>query len=119
MKLMNKLFAALVLFGMSNAAFGISITLTNKTNKEVYVALKFEGSSETGSFIGGSLPPHSPSPFTGPEGKCLERIAIDTKPISQHDLKKYTPLRVCEDAAFDITGTSGFFSNNFELSPAK
>ncbi len=55
MKLMNKLFAALVLFGMSNAAFGYNFTFKNETGKAIKVMVQTtKNESKTATIPAGS-----------------------------------------------------------------
>jgi len=73
MKLMNKLFAALVLFGMSNAAFGYSFTFKNETGK----AIKVEVQTNKNESKTTAIPAGSQDTFLFTGTGCLRAVFVD------------------------------------------
>lgn len=91
MKKMNKLFAVLVLFGMSGAAFGYEFTFRNTTDKTVNLAIRTGwGATSMSSTL--SLRPGQEYAFKKIKN-CLEEVHLNGLKQSVHK---------CEDASFNI-----------------
>jgi hypothetical protein len=73
MKLMNKLFAALVLFSMSNAAFGYDFTFKNETGKQIQV--KVETNKNESKTV--AIPAGSQDTFFFTGTGCLRAVFVD------------------------------------------
>ncbi len=81
MKVMNKLFAALVLFGMSGAAFGYDFTIQNYTNKLIQVTLQVKGGSSQEQDV--DADDANQISFTGKESAlCLESVTVNGEPVT-------------------------------------
>jgi len=103
MKLTNKLFAALVLFGMSNAAFGYNFTFTNATDKAVDVKIDLRG--QAGSHEK-SLQPNETSTFSI-QGSyafyCLASVRANGKALQL----PVSGMSACKDASFELIEENG------------
>jgi hypothetical protein len=102
MKSMNKLFAALVLFGMSGAAFGYDFTLSNETGKKINVTVKTnKGESKTAA-----IPAGSQDMFMFAGTACLSGVLVDgvQAPINSSKAR-------CQDIDdFYVSGAAGNYT---------
>ncbi len=112
MKVMNKLFAALVLFGMSGAAFAYDFTFNNKTDKAVDVKLGLMGAA---GFWEKTVQPNDKATISLEgwwKGYCLHSIYLNNEPtvISfTTDEGEIIKSRggICKEASFEITEEAG------------
>jgi hypothetical protein len=113
MKLMNKLFAALVLFGMSNAVFGYDFSIENMTSQPIQLAVKVKGGKSIAKMIqtrNKTMPSRETFSFTGSEAAlCLEYIEVNGKKVAIMNMAelldpafKATDTPLCRDTDFEI-----------------
>ncbi len=115
MKIMNKLFATLVLFGMSSAAFAYDFTFNNKTDKPVHVMIKIGLMSAVG-FLEKTVQPNEKATIS-PEGQykgyCLQSIYLNKKQTAfsfTDEAKQSQVMSNCNNAMFEITEEAGILA---------
>ncbi len=107
MKVMNKLFAALILFGMSGAAFGYTFSFNNKTNEPVIVKAIYANRDWSIA----EIEPNERKDFSYPRPSCLHKVSVEGQYMIMDSAASFDNGTSCRDLAFDVTKEG----NNFKI----